>query len=119
MPWGSKTTATQITSITTTTSYFDEEITLGFNEEAHVQVEANLDDTPTAGIVFVVERTLDDTAEQWDTVPYLSFSTGTDDDPYARSFDLIGGYKYRIGVYEEDAGDAHTSADMSYRILSP
>jgi len=119
MPWGSKTSATQLTTISDTIQWFDATIELGFNEEAHVEVEYDPVASPTDDLSVHVRRTLDDSSENWDDVDYMAFVIPNDTDPAKRSFDLIGGYKYRIGVQSTGTSDDHTSADMAYRKLSP
>lgn len=119
MAWSAITSATQLTTISDTIQWFDEFVELGFNEIAHVEVEYNPVGSPTDDLTVHVQRTLDDASENWDDVDYLSFLIPNDTDPAKRSFNLEAGYKYRVGVQSSGTTDDHTSADMSFRILSP
>jgi len=116
MAWdSSKTHATQLGTISNTIQWFDATIVLSPEESAHVEVEADFVTTPTDDMAVHVRRTLDDSSENWDDVDYLGFVIENDVDPSKASFDLKGGYKYRIGVESTGATDDHTSADMWYR----
>lgn len=115
MAWGSKTSATQLTSITTTEQFFDETPQLNPRETAHVEVEVDFQSTPTDGVVVSVYGTLDATSESWDDEPLMQFKVDEGTDPNKVSFLVSGVYKFRVGVAASDGADTHTSADMSFR----
>lgn len=112
--WGAKTDATQLTGITTTEVFFDQEPTLNPGELHHVEVEANPPATPTDSLTVSVYGTLDDATENWDDTPLMAFTVDKDIDPSKVSFILTGIYKYRIGVVVDGATDTYV-ADMGFR----
>lgn len=114
MAWGNKTNATQLTSITTE-QYFDAAITLDPGETAHMDVTANFPTTPTDDAIVSLYGTLDDSSEDWDDTPFLSFAISKDIDPNKVSFVVSGVYKFRVGVQRSGSTDTLSSADMSYR----
>lgn len=114
MAWGSKTSATQLTSITTE-QFFDAPISLNPQETAHVEVEANPPTTPTDDLIVAVYGTLDASSESWDETPIMEFLIDKDIDPNKASFLVSGYYKVRVGVRRSGSTDTYTSADMSYR----
>jgi len=116
MAWGSKVTATQVTSITDTRQYFDTNITLNPGEIVQCQISASYGGTTDDLTVHVVS-TLDDSSESWDTVDYLSFAmtSGSSGQSDIRSFLLSGVYKARVGVESTGTTDTHTTASFSYR----
>jgi len=116
MAWGSKVTATQVTSITDTRQYFDTNITLNPGEIVQCQISASYGGTTDDLTVHVVS-TLDDSSESWDTVDYLSFAmtSGSSGQSDIRSFLLSGVYKVRVGVESTGATDTHLTASFSYR----
>ena len=116
MAWGSKVTATQVTSITDTRQYFDTNITLNPGEIVQCQISASYGGTTDDLTVHVVS-TLDDSSESWDTVDYLSFAmtSGSNGQSDIRSFLLSGVYKVRVGVESTGATDTHLTASFSYR----
>jgi len=116
MAWGSKVTATQVTSITDTRQYFDTNITLNPGEIVQCQISASYGGTTDDLTVHVVS-TLDDSSESWDTVDYLSFAmtSGSSGQSDIRSFLLSGVYKARVGVESTGATDTHLTASFSYR----
>jgi hypothetical protein len=114
MAWGSKTTATQLTSITTE-QLFDALVTLNPREMAHVQVEVDFLVTPTDHTIVAVYPTLDDSSEEWDIVPAQEFILENGSNPNRISFQIPGLYKFRLGVRRSGSTDALASADMSYR----
>lgn len=115
MAWGSKTSATQLTSITTI-QYFDSVPTLDPGEWAHVQVDVNFPATPTDHAVVQVFTTLDDSSENWDDTPLHEFQIDKGTDPNAVSFLVSGVYKFRVGVKRSGSTDTLTSADLAYRL---
>lgn len=115
MAWGSKLSATQLTSITTE-QFFSTTPTLGPQETAHVEVEANPPTTPTDDLIVAVYGTLDDSTENWDDTPLMEFVIDKDTDPNKVSFSISGIYKFRVGVRRSGTTDTYTSADMSYRL---
>jgi len=115
--WGSKTSATQLTSITTE-QFFSETPTIEPNQEVHCVVDADFPTTPTDHLIVSVYATLDDTAEAWDDTPITQFQIDNGTDPNQVSFVLGGIYKFRIGVSRSGSTDTITSADFSYRIAT-
>ena len=69
MAWdASKTTMTQLTSITNTEQFFTEEVDTNPGEAIHFQFLGDFVGT-TDDMIFAVYGTLDASAEQWDTQP--------------------------------------------------
>lgn len=114
MAWGSKTTSTQLTSITTE-QFFSQTPTLNPGETHHVEVEVNFPATPTDDAIVKVYGTLDASSENWDDTPIMQFRIDNGIDPNKLSFLISGIYKYRIGVQRSGSTDTLTSADMAYR----
>jgi hypothetical protein len=116
MAWGSKVTATEITSITNTRQWFDTNITVNPGEIVQCQISASYGGTTDDLTVHVVS-TLDDSSEEWDTIDYLSFAmtSGSNGQSDIRSFLLSGAYKVRVGVESSGGTDTHTTASFSYR----
>ena len=114
MAWGSKTSATQLTSITTE-QFFSTLVTLNPGECAHVQVTADFPSTPTDHAVVSVYSTLDDSSEVWDLMPFQQFVIHNANDPNIASFIVTGVYKFRVGVMRTGSTDTITDADLSYR----
>jgi len=113
MAWGSKNSASQLTTIGSTEQFFNLTPTLNPREIAHCEVEAAFG---TGDDVEVnVYATLDATAENWDDTPILSFVIDNGTDPNKVSFEIMGVYKFRVGVKSTGA-NAATSADFSYRL---
>jgi hypothetical protein len=116
MAWGSKNTdATQLTSITDTEQFFDEEVTLGPKEVAHVQIEIDFGGTTDDAIISVY-GTLDDATEDWDTQPIQSVRYPVALTDGFVSLLVHGVYRFRIGVKSAGSTDTITDADMSYRL---
>ncbi len=114
MPWGGKTNATQLTSITTEV-FFDQTPQLNPRELCHCEVEYNPVGVPTDNLVVAVYGTLDAAAENWDDTPLMQFEIDNAIDPNKVSFVIMGIYKFRIGVQRSGSTDTITSADFSYR----
>lgn len=114
MAWGTKVSATQLTSITTE-QYFSQTPTLNPGELHHCEVEYNPVGSPTDDLVVSVYATLDASAENWDDTPIMQFTISKAIDPNKASFVITGVYKYRIGVKRSGTTDTITSADFSYR----
>lgn len=114
MAWGSKQTATQITSITTE-QFFSETITLNPGELVHLQFTADFPASPTDHAVFSVYSTLDDSTENWDTTPIAQVQVSNNSDPSDASYILRGIYKVRVGVKRSGSTDTITSADLAWR----
>lgn len=115
MAWGSKTTATQLTTITDTEQFFDQTPTLNPGETAHVQIDFDPVASPTDDLEVNVYGTLDDSTPSWDDVPMMSFIMDKDTDPNTAGFIVAGVYKFRVGVAATGTTDSHTSADMAFR----
>lgn len=114
MAWSSKTAATQLTTITTE-QFFSTLVTLNPGETAHCQVESNPPVTPTDVLVVSAYTTLDDSSEDWDETPFLSFQVANTPDPNDASFLVSGVYKFRVGVKRSGTTDTFATADFSYR----
>ena len=115
MAWGSKTNATQLTSITTE-QFFSTLVTLNPGETAHCEVEANPPATPTDNLIVAIYGTLDASSESWDETPYMEFVIDKAIVPNKRAFKVSGLYKFRVGVRRSGTTDTYTSADFSYRL---
>lgn len=115
MAWGNKTSATQLTSITTE-QFFDVTPPLNPRERAHCEVEFNPPSTPTDDLVVSVYNTLDASSENWDDTPFMQFTISKAIDPNKASFIVEGVYKFRVGVKRSGSTDTITSADLSYRV---
>jgi len=112
--WGSDTSATQLTSVSTEQT-FDAEPQLDPNEFAHVQIIGNSSGT-TDNLEVKVYSTLDDTSENWDTEPIIEFTIDcTDGNDNDRSFIVQNVYKFQVGVQRSGSTDTFT-ADMNYRV---
>lgn len=119
MAWGNDTAATQLTAVTTE-QFFDVYIAVPINGYVHCQVIGNSSGN-TDNLVIAAYSTLDDSSENWDTVPFfqveLDCTDGNDND---RSFTIHDVYKFRVGVRREDNGSTDTfTADLSYRVATP
>ena len=115
MAWGSKTTSTQLTSVTTE-QLFSQTPTLSPGEPAHVEVEANFPASPTDNLVVAVYGTLDAATENWDDTPILEFEIDSATDPNKVAFLVRGVYKFRVGARRSGTTDTITSANMAHRI---
>lgn len=115
MAWSSKTTSTQLTSISNTEQFFSQTPTSTPRELYHVEVDVNFVVTPTDDMIVAVYTTLDASSENWDDTPFMEFVIDKGTDPNKRSFLITGVYKFRVGVRASGATDTHTSADMAFR----
>jgi hypothetical protein len=115
MAWSSKTSSTQLTSITTE-QFFSQTPVLNPGETAHVEVDANFPASPTDHLVVAVYGTLDAATEDWDDTPYMQFEIDNATDPNKASFLVSGVYKFRVGVRRSGTTDTITSADMAHRL---
>jgi len=115
----SKDDATQLTAITTTEQFFSLTPSVNPEQWLHCQVEYNPPGTPTDKLIVSVYSTLDDTSENWDNQPIMSFTLDNSPDPNARSFLLHGYYKYRIGVKMNGSTDTTGTADLGIRTATP
>lgn len=112
MAWGSETSATQLTNITTE-QFFDEEPQLNPRELAHVEIEVDFPTSPTDDAIVAVYGSLDGT--NWDDTPLMEFTIDNGTDPNQVSFVVMGIYQFRVGVRRSGTTDTLTSADMDYR----
>lgn len=119
MAWGSDTAATQLTSVTTE-QFFDVTPSVPVGGYVHCQVIGNSSGT-TDNMVIAVYSTLDDSTENWDTVPAFEFELDcTDGNDNDVSFTVHDLYKFRVGVRRADNGSTDSfTADMSYRVATP
>lgn len=113
--WGTKTNATQLTSITTE-QFFNQTPNPAPNEMVHCEVEADFPATPTDDAIVAVYGTLDDSTENWDDTPLMEFTIDNGTDPNKISWSMFGFYKFRVGVRRSGTTDTLTSADFSHRI---
>lgn len=116
MAWGSKTGATQLTSISDTEQFFDATPALNPRELCQVEVDVNFVGTPTDDMIISLYGTLDATSEDWDDTPFRQLAVSNAIDPNKVSFPVGGVYKFRVGVKASGSTDTHTSADMNYRL---
>lgn len=113
MAWGSKDTATQLTSITTE-QFFDDKPQLDPGEVCHVQIGCDFPSSPTDNLIVACYATLDDTT--YDTVPFLEFEIDNATDQPDVSFVVQGVYQFKVGVRRNGTTDTITSADMGHRL---
>jgi hypothetical protein len=119
MAWGSKQTATQLTSITTEQFFSfggSSYVSLNPGESAYVQVTADPPATPTDNLLVAVYGTLDASSETSDATPFMEFAIDKGTDPNIVSFVVSGVYRFRIGVRRSGTTDTYTDADCSYRL---
>jgi hypothetical protein len=115
MAWGSDTASTQLTTITTE-QFFSQTPQLNPGETAHCQVAVDFPTTPTDNAIVSVYATLDDSSEDWDEIPYMSFVIDNSEDTSDVSFLVSGVYKFRVGVKQDTGTTNLTSADMNHRV---
>lgn len=115
MAWGAKDSATTLSSIGATYSYFDDTPALNPGESAHVQVSVDFPTTPTDDAIVAVFTTLDASTEDWDEIPFMTFLIDNAEDTSDVSFIVSGVYKFRVGVKRTGTTDT-LSADMSHRV---
>ncbi len=116
MAWGSKTNATQLTSVNGTEQFFDDTPTNNPRELLNCEVTYNAPTTPTDACIVSVYRTLDVSTEDWDDTPFMQVTIANAPDPNKISFDIMGTYKFRIGVVMDGTPtDTTGTADFSYR----
>jgi len=105
MAWGAKTTATQLTAITTE-QFFDQAPTLNPRESAHCQIQVDFPATPTDDAVISVYGSLDGTA--WSATPLMVLVLDKDVDPNSIDFLVTGVYQFRVGMKRSGATDRRT-----------
>jgi len=118
MGWLEKVSATQVVvdqDALADADWFNQVVMLSPGEVAHCEVEYNAPSTPTDDCIVAVEATLDESSENWDDTPILTFTISKSPDPNKRSFTVSGVYKFRVGVYMSGATDTTGTADFSYR----
>ena len=115
MAWGSKTSSTQLSSITTE-QFFSQTPTLNPGETAHVQIGCDFPASPTDNLIVAVYGTLDASSESWDSVPLLEFEIDNGTDQPDAAFLVSGVYKFRVGARRSGTTDTITSADMAHRV---
>jgi hypothetical protein len=119
MSWGNKTTATQLTSITTEQFFSfggSSYVYLNPGESAHVQVKYNPVGSPTDHLIVAVYGTLDASTQTSDVTPFMEFTVDKASDPNYVSFIVSGLYGFRIGVRRSGTTDTITDADCAYRL---
>lgn len=115
--WGEKTSASQLTSITTE-QFFDATPQLDPNEVAHCEVEVTFPGSPTDDAIVSVYGTLDASNESWDEVPLMRFTIVRASNAASKASWVmpLGIYKFRVGVQRSGTTDTLTSADFAYRV---
>jgi hypothetical protein len=113
MAWGSKVSATQLTTISNTEQLFDVTPTLLPQETAHVAIDLNAV-ASTDNLVVSVYGSIDGTT--WSITPIIAFEIDSATDPNRVDFLITGYFQFRVGVESAGSTDDHTSADMSYRL---
>ena len=104
MGWASK-VQIEVAANVAGTELFSDVVTLSPGEIAHVQIVGNSGGT-TDSLVISVYTTLDDTSENWDTVPLFSFTLDcTDGNDNDVSFIVSGVYKFYIGYVRDGSTD--------------
>lgn len=118
MAWGTKTSATQITSIVGTEQFFSfggsQLITLNPGESAHVQVSATWPGSPVDDLIVSVYATEDTSSPTYDLTPYQQFRLSRSPSPNVASFVVSDVRAFRIGVVRSGSTTTITSADCSY-----
>ena len=115
MPWGDKQSATQKTSITTEV-FFDLIPLMDPGELHDVHAMVDFPASPVDDAIIAVYGTLDTSAEDWDDEPLMEFTIpGADNAEIKKSFDLVGKFKYRIGVRRSGTTTTFDSADLELR----
>ena len=108
MAWGSKTQIASGLSVAGT-ELFSSAVTLNPGELVHIQIVGNSGGT-TDNLDIAIYTTLDDSTENWDTVPLtplqLDCTDGNDNDI---SIPLSGIYRFRIGFVRSGSTDTITT----------
>lgn len=108
MAWTSKTQIATTLSVAGT-ELFSSAVTLTPGELTHIQVVGNSGGT-TDSLVISIYTTLDDTSENWDTVPIFTFTLDcTDGNDNDVSIPLSGIYRFRIGFVRDGSTDTITT----------
>lgn len=118
MAWSSKTSATQLTSITTEQFFSfggSTLVTLNPGESAHVQVDVDWPSTPVDDVIVGVYATTDASTPNYDDTAYMQFRISRLTDPNAASFVVSDVYAFRIGIKRSGSTTTITSADCAYR----
>lgn len=113
MPWSAKTPIATALAVAGT-ELFSSAITLNPAESVDIQVKGNSSGT-TDNLVVSAYGTLDDSTEEWDTVPFqqqtLDCTDGADN---IFSILIPGKYKFRLGFARDGSTDTIT-VDASIR----
>ena len=118
--WGSLQDLGSLTSLTTTEQFFTEiDLSSDPTQWAHAEVEYDPPSSPTDKLIVSVYTSLDDSGENWDDQPIMSFVIDNTPDPNKRSFTLADFYKYRIGVKMDGATDTTGTVNAAYRVATP
>jgi hypothetical protein len=104
-----------VTAIGASEKFFDDTPTNNPQETLNCEVEYNPPGGPTDALIVSVYRTLDASTENWDDVAFLTFTIANAPDPNKVSFDIMGTYKFRIGVVMDGGTDTTGTADFAYR----
>ena len=108
MAWGSKTQIATGLSVAGT-ELFSSEVTLNPGELVHIQIVGNSGGT-TDNLDIAIYTTLDDSTENWDTVPLTSLQLDcTDGNDNDVSIPLSGIYRFRIGFIRSGSTDTITT----------
>lgn len=118
MSWGSKQTATQLTSITTEQFFAFSAvtlITLNPGESAQCQVAVDFPTTPVDDAVISVYATLDTSTPTYDITPFIQFRLSRLTDPNSATFNVSDVQGFRVGIKRSGTSTTFTSADLSYK----
>jgi len=108
MAWTSKTQIENAAAVAGT-ELFSDIVVLNPGELTHVQVVGNSGGT-TDSLVISIYTTLDDSTENWDTVPIHTFTLDcTDGNDNDVSIPLSGIYRFRIGFVRDGSTDTITT----------
>jgi hypothetical protein len=104
MAWGNKTLIANGLSVAGT-ELFSDDVSLNPGEQAHIEVKGNSDGT-TDSLIISVYTTLDDTSEEWSTVPIFSKVLDcTDGGDNICPIIVSDVYKFRLGFVRNGSTD--------------
>jgi len=104
MAWSSKTQIENAASVAGT-ELFSDVVTLNPGETALLQVVGNSGGT-TDNLIISVYASLDDSAQNWDTVPIFTFELDcTDGNDNDVSFIVSGLFSFRLGFIRDGSTD--------------
>lgn len=74
-------------------------ITLNPGETCVAEIEYDPPATPTDDLIVAIQATLDDSSENWDDEPFMTFVVPRTPDPCKRTIIVSGLYKFRFVFY--------------------